>query len=100
MAQKCRVIWGCTVSAHATSAKKDDKTQEQMLTVVLEVCVSRQNDTGFNRQCHQHDLDGPVNQVDVGVGQLSSNGSQGSSNATSDQERASIGNDIKTAIIY
>jgi hypothetical protein len=66
-------------------AKRSSHTHEPSLThiptVVLKVGVGRQDHASLDGEGYQHDLDGPVDQVHVGVGQLRADGPQRRSDA-------------------
>jgi len=62
---------------------KSPKTKEKLSTIVLEVRIGGQDDSSLNGQSDQHHLDGPVYQMDIRVRQLSTDGPQCGTNATS-----------------
>jgi hypothetical protein len=68
-------------------SKRSSHTHEPRLThiptVVLKVGVGRQDHAGLDGEGYEHDLDGPVDQVHVGVGQLRADGPQRRSDAAS-----------------
>jgi hypothetical protein len=66
---------------HSSHAQKHRLTH--IPTVVHEVGVGRQDHAGLDGEGYQHDLDGPVDQVHVRVGQLRADGSQRGADATS-----------------